>query len=440
MLARQRDLVVLSSLDSGKLVEMLLDLLVQVASSGGDGRRLSDAVADALEIEARVGDGSGIAQRDDGPAVLAFGPAGTGLALTVSGGAWVEVRTAHGVQRIAATQPGVLLRSVVRSPASAVRGGLDSSALADGDSGGARTDRFSRLDGGTVRASGLAFYPAGAASAAGSPPAPVAGSLFPPGRPEPARPEPVWPEPARPEPVPDFGLLPSPEPPASVPSSPSSSPGPSAPPSGPEPEDEGTLEPTMAASFESLLSDVGPTGFDAPGTELAGAEPGGNGQRPGPIIDGVYCPNGHFEDPEASSCTVCGISMNQQTLVPRPGPRPPLGALVLDDGSVFKLDGDYVVGREPTLDDSVASGQASPLLVADPAGIVSRVHARVHLEGWRVLITDLGSANGTRVIRPQQQIDQQLLPKVPVVLSPGSRVDLGGCGFSYESRRGPAGG
>ncbi|MGI9007569.1 MAG: FHA domain-containing protein, partial [Streptosporangiaceae bacterium] len=156
----------------------------------------------------------------------------------------------------------------------------------------------------------------------------------------------------------------------------------------------------------------------------------------GPIIQGVYCKNGHFDDPEALFCAVCGISMNQQTLVPRPGERPPLGVLLLDDGSVFQLDSDYVVGREPSLDAAVAAGHARPLRIADESGIVSRVHARVALDGWRVLVTDLGSANGTRVFLPGQPADQQLVPQVPIVLGAGSQIDLGGRGFRYESHRG----
>jgi hypothetical protein len=156
----------------------------------------------------------------------------------------------------------------------------------------------------------------------------------------------------------------------------------------------------------------------------------------GPIIQGVYCKNGHFDDPEARYCAVCGISMNQQTLVPRPGPRPPLGVLVMDDGSVFQLDQDYVLGREPTLDAAVASGLARPLRIRDDNGIVSRVHARVHLDGWHVVLTDLGSANGTRLLLPGQPADAALQPQAPVALVPGSQVDLGGRGFRYESHRG----
>ncbi len=155
-----------------------------------------------------------------------------------------------------------------------------------------------------------------------------------------------------------------------------------------------------------------------------------------PIIQGVYCKNGHFDDPEALFCAVCGISMNQQTLVPRPGPRPPLGVLLVDDGSVFQLDRDYIVGREPGLDASVASGRSRPLRIADDSGIVSRVHARIALDGWRVLLTDLGSANGTRVKLPSQPADTQLQPHAPLVLATGSQIDLGGRGFRYESHRG----
>jgi hypothetical protein len=150
---------------------------------------------------------------------------------------------------------------------------------------------------------------------------------------------------------------------------------------------------------------------------------------------GVYCQNGHFGDPAARSCPVCGVSMTQRTLVPERAPRPPLGVLAFDDGSTFQLDSDYVIGREPALNASVAAGQARPLSVVDDTGTVSRAHAALQLDGWRVLITDLGSANGTQ-IRHADEALQQLTPHVAVELAPGSRVDMGRCGFRYEPRRG----
>jgi pSer/pThr/pTyr-binding forkhead associated (FHA) protein len=128
--------------------------------------------------------------------------------------------------------------------------------------------------------------------------------------------------------------------------------------------------------------------------------------------------------------------MNQRTLAPELGSRPPLGVLVLDEGAVFQLDADYVIGREPTLDKSVTTGNARPLRIADATSSISRVHARVDLDGWIVRVTDLGSANGTRIQIPGQAADQMLIPHVPAPLEPGSRVDLGGHAFRYESHRG----
>jgi hypothetical protein len=155
-----------------------------------------------------------------------------------------------------------------------------------------------------------------------------------------------------------------------------------------------------------------------------------------PQIRGVYCKNGHFDDPEARFCAICGISMNQKTLIPETGPRPPLGLLVLDTGHIFQLDTDYIIGREPTLNADVAAGTARPLRIADDSGTVSRVHAKIQLDGWHVLVTDLGSANGTRVQLANKATDQRLTPREPVRLRPGSRVDLGVTGFRYESHRG----
>ena len=157
----------------------------------------------------------------------------------------------------------------------------------------------------------------------------------------------------------------------------------------------------------------------------------------GPIIEGVYCKNGHFDDPDAQFCAVCGVPMTLPALARGQGERPPLGVLLLDDGSVFQLDSDYIVGREPSLDSSVADGTAKPLRIYDDSGIVSRVHVRIHLDGWRVLVTDLGSANGTRLLMPgQPPPGQPLAPQIPVMLATGSQVDLGGRGFRYESHRG----
>ncbi len=555
VLARRGDLILLCSLEVSQVVDDLLDALEQIAAAGGDGRQFTDAIADTLEAS------------DATPSVLAFGPAGPGLAVTVSGGAWADVTTAEGIARLEAGHPRMLLRGALRSPVSGVRGGLS-----PGDNGAASTDRFSRLDAGTVRAGGLSFYqaglaasdhgagggpvrlgkaqrakplsaqtPAAAARLAGVPVAEIRdqGAPAAPDAAETPEPAPQLPAPDLPAPdlpAPDLPAtdlpaaevreyVPEAEPPlaevpaeaapaaesampqAPAPSSPIEptaawvspdvpeaasqrqatelwSPPPAEPSAEQSPAAQGTAFPPgqmlpsgpgtaedlerevtappepfepapavqpfqQAAPFEPaqpfeavLLLEAGSgSGIDVPArqplSKVKDMPPGSSSYvSAGPIIQGVYCKNGHFDDPEALFCAICGISMNQQTLVPRPGERPPLGVVLLDDGSVFQLDSDYVVGREPSLDSSVAAGKARPLRVADDSGIVSRVHARVQLDGWRVLVTDLGSANGTRVLLPGQPADQQLVPQVPIVLATGSQVDLGGRGFRYESHRG----
>lgn len=150
------------------------------------------------------------------------------------------------------------------------------------------------------------------------------------------------------------------------------------------------------------------------------------------MVLGVYCKRGHFGDPEARSCAICGAAVSRRSVAPQPGPRPSLGVLVLDDGAMVEVDGDYVIGREPTQEPSVSSGEARPLRVVDTESTVSRVHAKVQLEGWQVLLTDLGSANGTRIRPPGAKAEQPLDPQVPVRIRYGTEVFVGARGLRYE--------
>jgi hypothetical protein len=159
-------------------------------------------------------------------------------------------------------------------------------------------------------------------------------------------------------------------------------------------------------------------------------------EMPSASVEGVYCKNGHFNDPEARYCAVCGISMGQLTKIRQKGTRPPLGVLVLSDGSVCQLDADYVIGREPTLDNAVADGRARPLRLMGASGVVSRIHARVELDGWQVFLTDLNSANGTQVLMPGAQAPISLQPGIRTPLQAGTQIRLGGeYGLQYDSHR-----
>jgi len=185
------------------------------------------------------------------------------------------------------------------------------------------------------------------------------------------------------------------------------------------------------ADGEMPQRDPLPLGAEAPDAKKLGLI-----EMPVTPVEGVYCKNGHFNDPEARYCAVCGISMGQLTKVRQQGPRPPLGVLILGDGSVCQLDADYVIGREPTLDSSVADGHARPLRLMGASGVVSRIHARVDLDGWQVFLTDLNSANGTQVLMPGERNPTNLQPGVRTPLAAGAQIRLGGeYGLQYDSHR-----
>jgi FHA domain len=429
VLARMGGLVLLSSVTENDFLEKLLDGLASINGDGPDFARLAEA---GIEDDGAWQAGA------QGPAVVAVGPSRAGLAVTVSGTAWVEVTTGHGVQRLEAGQPSALLRCVVRAPVIAVHGGLGT------DSGRARPDPFSRLDAGTVRACGFTYRPGEFSDHPGQPatgeqPDPVA----------------MIGEPAADEATPagygatpaGYGAAPAgdgaaPAGDGAAPAGDGAAPaGDGAAPAGAEVAQHACTPdaPAMASEpFEAvLLVGTPPEGIEArPALPMPAADPGGHAATDGPIVSGVYCKNGHFDDPQARYCAICGISMNQLTLVPQLGQRPPLGMLVLDDGAIFQLDRDYVIGRDPALDASVAVGKALPLRATDDGGTVSRTHARIQLDGWLVLVTDLGSTNGTRIRLPGQAADQALTPRVPAALVPGSLIDLGGRQIRYESHRG----
>jgi hypothetical protein len=152
------------------------------------------------------------------------------------------------------------------------------------------------------------------------------------------------------------------------------------------------------------------------------------------LVDGVLCARDHFNDPSARACRQCGTGLNQPPRSFERRPRPPLGVLVLDDGTRFPLDVDYVLGREPTFDSDVIDGRARPLRVNDPNGTVSRLHLRISLVGWQVEVSDLGSANGSVV--QSSGAERPLAPFEPTIIEPGVRIGVGHRSIQYLAYQG----
>ncbi|MFC4039295.1 FHA domain-containing protein [Dactylosporangium siamense] len=182
------------------------------------------------------------------------------------------------------------------------------------------------------------------------------------------------------------------------------------------------------AAFQSVLLLPGHAPAPPPDAAAAATQP---------LVEGVDCKNGHFNDPAVRFCQLCGIAMLQVTHVTRLGPRPPLGILLLDNGMTLRADADYVVGREPERDADVAAGQARPLRIADSHGGISRRHLRIRLTGWHVQVLDLGSANGTFVQEPGAPEATPVPPAQPVPIRPGAKVIFGRRWLRYESHRNP---
>ncbi len=152
------------------------------------------------------------------------------------------------------------------------------------------------------------------------------------------------------------------------------------------------------------------------------------------LVDGVRCARGHFNDPAARACRQCGIRLDQPPGPLERRPRPSLGVLVLDDGTTFPLDGDYVLGREPAFDSDVIAGRSRPLRISDPKGTISRLHLRISLIGWRVEVSDLGSANGSFL--QSSDGERTLVPYEPVMIEPGARIGIGHRSMQYLAYQG----
>jgi hypothetical protein len=157
-----------------------------------------------------------------------------------------------------------------------------------------------------------------------------------------------------------------------------------------------------------------------------------------PKVLGTVCKNGHFNDPDVLYCATCGISMAQQTQNLVEGPRPALGVLVLDDGATFLVDSDYVIGREPHQATEVVGGDARPLVLTDTQRTLSRVHAKVVLDGWQVMVIDAGSANGTYIAEGSAQQWTPIGAQAPVPIRPGTHLLVGHRTFVFETHRGIA--
>jgi len=150
----------------------------------------------------------------------------------------------------------------------------------------------------------------------------------------------------------------------------------------------------------------------------------------GPVeIEGVLCAAGHFNDPESAACRICGASTGE---VIQRRPRPPLGRLLTQDGREFIVDRPLVIGRTPGHAAGVVAGTAAGVEVPSSETGVSRTHAEVLVDGWAVLVRDLGSANGTYVLPAGISEWFRLEPDHAIQIEHGTVIAVGEFEVKYE--------
>ncbi|MBR7742619.1 FHA domain-containing protein [Phycicoccus sp. BSK3Z-2] len=141
-----------------------------------------------------------------------------------------------------------------------------------------------------------------------------------------------------------------------------------------------------------------------------------------PVVLAVLCPAGHHSPPHAGRCRTCGREIPPQQ--PVPVPRPPLGVLRISTGGVVPLDRGVLLGRAPRVNEELPPAQRPHLVrVGGVDRDISRNHAEVVIEGWHVLVRDLGSTNGTTVALPGED-PVRLRPTEDHGIEPGTVVTL----------------
>lgn len=135
----------------------------------------------------------------------------------------------------------------------------------------------------------------------------------------------------------------------------------------------------------------------------------------GSLMDTSLGLSGLIEEVEESSGDV-GDTAPQQELISR-------FRLRHINGTQYLLTKPLIVGRLPA---APLRGDRGVTLVvlASPDGVVSSTHARVEVLGDVVVVTDLRSTNGTRVINPGQ-LTVLLAPGDSMALGVGAIIDLG---------------
>ena len=166
---------------------------------------------------------------------------------------------------------------------------------------------------------------------------------------------------------------------------------------------------------------VSAAGLHATGNTLGGQtgldEPSGTG----PSVMAVFCEAGHPNPVHASSCRECDGTITSRTGQVE---QPVLGVLRVSSGATAVLDADIIIGRLPQGTSSTAAQSPRLLAVPSPGKEISKTHCAVRVEGWDMRVEDLGSTNGTFLLRAGEE-PRRVPEHQQLLLRAGDIIDIG---------------
>lgn len=179
------------------------------------------------------------------------------------------------------------------------------------------------------------------------------------------------------------------------------------------------LDPPATNGPDTLPPDTLPPGALAPVTRGPTPGPAPEPARPAAeTVNAVLCVGGHANPPQRPTCRICGTALDGPTIRIA---RPSLGRLITPLGEVVHLDEPVIVGRAPRA--ARFRGTEVPRLLTLAHTHISANHLALRLDGWHVLVQDLGSTNGTFLRRTSEAPFR--ISEEPLVLVPGDVIDLG---------------
>jgi len=107
--------------------------------------------------------------------------------------------------------------------------------------------------------------------------------------------------------------------------------------------------------------------------------------------------------------------------------------IMLPDGTREAVDHPVLIGRRPEVPHDLDPRLFRLITIADRRSGLSRMHARFDPVERGIMVTDLGSTNGTAIIDPEGQV-MNLPPHTPRLVLPGGRIVLASITLELDER------